>query len=227
MRLARIFDDYEAARGGELLDRGHVHGAAVQMNWDDSPGARSEEASCRSGAEVQRLRIDVGKSRPCADIRNSFCGRKEGIGRDDDFVAGANAGGAQHQFQGRSAGTESHGVTRPYVGGELLFKALDPFAADVMSGIENAVNGCLNLRANALILCLDIDQGHAGRYAAYGNGCGIHQSSEGIGMGPPLGARPCSHTVYSRPQALHVVELPLGAVMGKRSLVAQMHIQPI
>ena len=47
--------------------------------------------------EVEGRRIDIDKNRGGADIGNRLCGRDKGEGGGDDFVTGADPGGAQGQ----------------------------------------------------------------------------------------------------------------------------------
>ena len=51
---------------------------------------RAERGRHSGGRQVLRHRIDVGDNRPRAPLHHRRGGRDEGLGRDDDLVAGAD-----------------------------------------------------------------------------------------------------------------------------------------
>ena len=103
VRLAGVFDDGQAAARGELEDRIHVGRLAVEMHRHDRPGARGDRGLDGGRVDVGRVRQAVDEDRRGAGVADRLGGSDEGVDRDDDLVAGADAGGLQGQAHGVGA----------------------------------------------------------------------------------------------------------------------------
>ena len=104
--LAGVFDDDEIAALGDRHDRVHVACGAPHMNGHDGARARSDGGLDRLRIDRDGL-VDIDDQRDRADREHRSRGRHIGVGRDDHFVAGAEAdGGHRRGERVASAGGE-------------------------------------------------------------------------------------------------------------------------
>ena len=86
-------------------------------------GVTSEATCC--GIDIEGLRIDVGKDRPCAQPRDRAGRGEEREAGQDHLVAGGDVQGHQGQQQGVAARGAADGVFCLAVDGQLLFELRD------------------------------------------------------------------------------------------------------
>ena len=92
--MGRVLDDPD--RGGDRRPQSRdVHHLAVEMDGDDRP--RPLRHGCRRESEIdeERVRVAVDEDRRRADEAHHVGRRREGHGRYDDLVAGADPHGEE------------------------------------------------------------------------------------------------------------------------------------
>jgi hypothetical protein len=125
-RLARILDQREAVRRGDLAQRFELARVAEDVDGDDRARARRDGRLDRGRVEVERVGIDVGEHRRRALVDEAVGRRGERIGRGDALVTGADARDVAQQVQtGRAVG-DGRRVRRADERGERLLELLDP-----------------------------------------------------------------------------------------------------
>src|SRR6185369_3240061 len=76
----------------------------------------------------------------------------------DDFVAFADAVGAQSQLERGHSGVNPNAVVHPAKGGELLLKELNLFPEDKVRAGDDAMNGRVHLRRDGVVLSFQINK---------------------------------------------------------------------
>ena len=88
-----VFENTEAMRGGKGLQGDEVARLAEEVHRHDYSGARADLAGGVGQIDVEMVRVDVDPDGNSAEARHRTSGRKEGEGRDEDFIAFANIEG--------------------------------------------------------------------------------------------------------------------------------------
>src|SRR5437868_13493147 len=96
-RLGRVFDDDEPAIARQFHDGTHFCRLSEEVHHDDGLGARADMRLDAFSGDAEGFWLDVGKHRNGAVKQNTSRRGRHGIGRDDDFVARADAGGAHRR----------------------------------------------------------------------------------------------------------------------------------
>ena len=135
-RLARILDQGEPMLGGKVRQRRHIARVAVQVHRHYRPGARSDQARRRGGAQVQRV-VDVGEDGLCAGVGDRVAGGDECQRARDDLVARTDAMGFESQKQGHGAVAGGDAEPGAHRARELLFKRSDALALGKQSGAHH------------------------------------------------------------------------------------------
>src|SRR5919201_5131614 len=104
--LCGIFYYTQAVASGDFVEAVAIHRQPGEIDRQES--ARL----CRGGGldlvevDVARARVDVDEDRPSANLEHDVGGRNPGEGCRDDFVARADAGETQADFERGSARAE-------------------------------------------------------------------------------------------------------------------------
>ena len=112
VRLAGVLDQAQPVAAGDVGESLEVGDAAVQMHRENGAGARGDRAFRRRRIQQQRPLIDIGEHRDGARPQDGLCGEGRGERRGDDFVARADAGRAQRDFQRLGAVADPDGEAR-------------------------------------------------------------------------------------------------------------------
>jgi len=158
--LGVVFDDGQVAGFGEGEDGVHVCGEAVEMNDDDSARARCDAAFEFGGIEVVRVWADVGENRLGAESADGASSGYEGEGREDDFIAGLNAAGAQGQNQRVGSGSEADAVSNAAELGDFFFQRGALAAQNKLLRGHDALDGGADFRADGGVLGAEIELGN-------------------------------------------------------------------
>ena len=102
--------------------------------------------------DVVSARIDVDENGFGAEAGDAAAGGEKGVGRGDDFVAGADTEAHQSIENGIGAAGGADGELAVAVGGDGFFQGLDLRPADADLAVENLVNGRANLVAQLGVL---------------------------------------------------------------------------
>ena len=110
-RLAGIFDDDQAVFPCDGHDRVHVTRRVAHMHGDDGAGVGGDLPLDVFRVDGEGF-VDVDKDRNRADHDRGRCGGHPCIGRNEDFIPGADAGGGKSGNQGAGAGGDGQAVAR-------------------------------------------------------------------------------------------------------------------
>jgi len=158
-RLRGILDDGEPVFFRQGQDAVHVGGLSEKVHRDDGPGARRDEGGGGIDVEVEAVRARVGEDGSGPDAVDAAGGGKEGEGRTDHLVAGANAQG--HQGEEKRVGARGDAERVPRAG-EVAHRALecrDLAAQDVGSRAEDADEGLGEFGFEGKVLGLGVKKG--------------------------------------------------------------------
>ena len=113
---------------GQLADFLHVARLPGKMHRKNGAGAGSNFSFRIARAEVQRLRKNVDKYGPRAEIRHHFGGSSKRCGWDQNLVSGLKPNRLQAEMQRGGAGGNRNRMRRPDVAGEaaLEFQRFGP-----------------------------------------------------------------------------------------------------
>jgi len=121
--LGVVFDNGQVARLRESENGIHVCGEAVEMDDDDGARARRDAAFEFGWIEVVGVGADVGENGFGAEGTDGAAGGYEGEGRDENFVAGLNAAGAQGENEGVGSGSEADAMSDAAEFGDFFFES--------------------------------------------------------------------------------------------------------
>src|SRR5436309_14664130 len=126
------------------------------MDRNDRLGTRGDPLLDLARTNIESLRIDIGEDG--RGPNQAYCiGRgNEGEGRDDDFIAGANAAGEKPQNQGIGAGGHSYAETAAAIFCNFLLKLFDFRAENEVLPMKGSVNCSLDFFLDDLIWCFEI-----------------------------------------------------------------------
>jgi hypothetical protein len=100
------------------------------------------------GIQVVGLWVDLHEDRARADRADRFGGGNEGVARRDHLVAGADAIGAQHQFQrGRAAG-DANGKAGGAIFGKARLELAHIRPHDERGAFDDRLDGGVDLGTN-------------------------------------------------------------------------------
>ncbi len=141
--LGGVFDEGELVFFGEGEDLAEFADAAGHVDHDDGAGARGDLLFDGGGVDLEGLGIDVGKDGDGMEAEDGVDGGDEGIGRDDDFVAGAEVEDTEGGKEGGGAVGDGEAMGGAGEAGVGLFKGGDgsATAAAPFAGVEDAVEG--------------------------------------------------------------------------------------
>ena len=122
-------------RGGEGVDRGHVRALPVKVDGQNRLGPRGNERGEAGGIEIVGARIGFAGNRRGADVGDGEPSGDVTVGGNDDFVAGADAAGEQHELQGFEAVGDADTVGRAYGCGVGGFEGLKLAAEEKPAGV--------------------------------------------------------------------------------------------
>lgn len=148
--------------GGDLVDRGHVGGLAVDANGHDGFCL-----GCDGCLELGRIHIPsigfyIDEDRLSAEKDDHLGGGNPGVWNSDDFITGFDAEGHHCDEQGISAAGYADAVLDADVSGETFLEFLNLGAHDVLTVFEDAGDGGVDLRLDAVLLRFEIDEGDHG-----------------------------------------------------------------
>ncbi len=128
---------------GEFGHRGHVGGAAVEVNGHESFCPRCKGGFGGANGQGKRVRVDIDQHRLRADEQHRLRRGVKRQRRDDHLVAGADPERPQRQDQGVGPRTDPDRVRGGRVGGELGLETRDPFTQDELTAAERLQNSGL------------------------------------------------------------------------------------
>ena len=146
LRLGVVFDDLESVPGRDFHDGIHVGGLAVEMNRHDGFGSRGNRRFNPRRIHVVSGRIDFHGNGSGPRVCDGKPGGDEGVRRDDDLVASADAVGTQDQVQGIQTIGDTDTVAAVAVCGELGFEGVEFLAEQEPAGVHDAAVGGVKLR---------------------------------------------------------------------------------
>src|SRR5574340_1180265 len=120
MRVGAVFNDDQVVFFGEGEDGVHIGHVRAEVDGDDGPGARGDGLLGEERVEAVIGGVDIDDDRDGAGGHGSGGGGLEGVGWDDDFIAPADAGGAQGDFHGNRTVGHGDGITAALHEGEFL-----------------------------------------------------------------------------------------------------------
>jgi hypothetical protein len=157
-RLAGVFDDRNAGRRGEPLDRFHFGALAEQVNGHNGLGPRRNRGGHRLRIEIEARRLDITKDGRRPQPVNRTGRGEEAIRAGDDFVARSDVEchqGQQQRIGPRRTADRFAGVA---IAGELEFQLGDFVAQNKSLFRENPADSSGDLRFDLLVLSDQVDQ---------------------------------------------------------------------
>ena len=157
--LRHVLDDLEAMLGGQRHDRVHVGRLPIKVNRHDRPRPGRQGSGDPVGIDVRSAGRRLDRHHLCPDRRHGEPGRDIGIGRHDDFVAGAEVPGAQHEFQCLEAIAQSHAMLRAAERRILRLEGLDLLAEHEPARFHDPGVGGIELRLELGVDRLHVEEG--------------------------------------------------------------------
>ena len=130
------------------------------MDGQNRLGSRRDGLFDEGRIEHVGLGVDVDVDGLCADVADRPGGADPGVGRGNDFVAGADIAGVEGQLQGGGAVVQADAVVDADVFGEGSFKAFDGRTEDELRARDHPLEGRLPGRRDATVLLVQIEKRH-------------------------------------------------------------------
>src|SRR5581483_1680258 len=144
VRLARVLDEPDPVRAGQLAEAIQVRRVAVQVDREEPGRARGDLPG-----GVRRIhragRVDVDEHGSPARREDRLDRRERGQGRDEHLAARWQLQGAEHDRQSRGPGRDQDGVAHADVLGELGLEGTALGPEDVPARAEGAQRRRLHL----------------------------------------------------------------------------------
>ena len=163
MGLGGVLDDPQAMAAGDGEDGVQVGGLAVEVHRDQGAGAGGDGGRDACRVNVKGARVRLHRDRGGAGLGHRQPGGNEGVGGDDDLVAGADVAGAQGEMQGVQTAGDADAMGRAAVGGPVGLKALHLFAEDVPAGRHDAAVGGVEIGLQLLVGGMEVEEGDGHR----------------------------------------------------------------
>jgi hypothetical protein len=154
VRLRRVLDDDEIVALGYFVHGVHVRRLAVEVDGDDGARALGHGALQLCGVEVVGDGVAVHEDGRGPYGRDGLGRGEEGVGRDDDLVAGADAARQQREVERRRAVRDADALARADVVRELALERLDLAPEHEGRRVEHALDGRVNLGLERAVLRL-------------------------------------------------------------------------
>ena len=101
MRLGSVLEHEQAVGLRDLVDRIHVAHLAIQMDGNDRRSAWRDGRPRGLRVDQARGLVDLAQDRRRARVHGAQRRGDERVRRNDHLIPGADAGGPEHQRQGR------------------------------------------------------------------------------------------------------------------------------
>ena len=152
--LRGVLDD----RDPELGEARERHHAAEQVHRHERPRPVGHPRGDVLRVEVERDRVDVGEDGRRAAARDRLGGRVEGERGADHLVAGADLHRVEREHERVGAVGDADRARHAELLGRLGLERLHVRAQDEDARVEHARDPLLDLRNQALVLGLDVDE---------------------------------------------------------------------
>ncbi len=139
--LRRVLHQQQPVPLRDRLQPGDVGGLTVQVHGDHGSRPRAHHGVDRSRVEQPCALVDVGQDGHGAAGHDRLRCSEERVGRQDDLVAGTDAGGLEQQVQRGRPRPDGDGMPRPHPRRQLLLEGLDLRTAEEDPGGEHALEG--------------------------------------------------------------------------------------
>ena len=125
----------------KIFERVHVRGDAEGVNDENGARAGSDGPLDGGGVEIEGDGIDLRKDRRGAHLKHGVGHGDKGKGRQDDFVALADAQREQRQMQAGCAGTDGYSVLNAVIRGQLRLERRELRTPAKMRRAQDGSNG--------------------------------------------------------------------------------------
>ena len=159
-RLRIVFDHTQIVRSRKIQNRIHVARKSVKMNRNNRASPRRYAAREIGRIEIVGVGANVGKDWFGAKRADGAAGGDKRERRDQHFVAGLNAAGAQRKDKCVSSGCDTDAMRYAAELCNFLFECGAFAAKNELLRRENTFDGRSNFRANGSVLCRKIELRH-------------------------------------------------------------------
>ena len=164
--LCRVFQNWQAVPFGNGHDRIHVHGATVQMNDRDGPGAGCDGRSQRIRIQTGVIRSRLHRHRCGSRVAHGQPGGNVGVTGHDHFIARADSPAPQRQLQGIQPVAHRDAVLHAAVRRKGCLEGCGLFAQQHPAAVHHPFEGFSEGQAMTLVDGLQVQEGDGG--------CSIH-----------------------------------------------------
>lgn len=175
--VGSIFEHADAAGAGDGEDGIHIAGLSCEVDGDDGFRARGDRAFEGGRVEVGIPLADVDEHGLRAAVHHDGGGSGEGVGGDDDFIAGTDSPGAQAEVEGGGAGVDDVDVGGAAGGGEFPFEFAQVGAAGEPAAAQGFGDG-----GDVVLVDRGPKEGDAQLHHDESVGCVPIPTSEGAGL---------------------------------------------
>jgi hypothetical protein len=178
--------------GRDGVDGVKVGALAVQAHGHDGAGSRGDGSFKQSRVQVVGAGVNVHIHRLGPEQSHGLSGGDVGEAGRDDFVARANAQRHLGDLQRVGAVGHADAVFGAGVGGQLFFQLGHFGAEDVLAVVEHALDACVNVGLQALVLCFEVDEFHGSGFRLGVSGCACERVAVQTVGGTRVGAGGCA-----------------------------------
>ena len=148
---------------GDLLDRTHLGGLAVEMHRNDRPGSRRDRRLDPPGVDVVGVGLDIDEDRPGTGPPDRSCRGEEGVRRGDHLVSRPDVEGQKRQQERVGTRSTTDTACGAAILGQLGLEPGDFRSEHEHLALENLADDRLDLVADRLVLRLEIQGGNTDR----------------------------------------------------------------
>ena len=123
--VGAILDHFQSMFFRHSQDAVHVAGVAPDVNQHDRFSLGSDALFNFLWGDAEGLWVYIAEYRDAMSGNHRHNGCPEGVGGNQNLVAGLNAGSKQRRMQGRRSIVDGEGIFRTDIGRKTLFKFLD------------------------------------------------------------------------------------------------------
>ena len=166
--LSRVLDHRQTRVGGDGVDGVQIRALTIEADRQDGPGTGAEGRRDPHRVQVVGARIDIDEDRPRPQQGNDLGGGDEGEGGGDNLVTRSDLQGHEGDEQGIRAGGHGNRVPDPDHGRQALLQFGDLGAHHIAAVAQDRLDTGLDIRLDAFVLGLEIDEIHG--HASAGRG---------------------------------------------------------